>query len=302
MFVLHGLIAFMLSILSLAPFGSASVTPAFIFREMTIWDIDAVTTTIVDAFGPGPTWRYLYQFRKTFPHFHWRCIRENVQNDFLNTDTTVHYNVIVPTNAKYHEVKSVARWTLMVNHEANSSHSERRRLPAEFRPLAPGSLSPGDEQRLGAQTQNLMGGSRGRARVKEGAQNLELPCSLHLDMNIVRALHLSSQVEAAEQKYIHDMYEYQFYLGALGTHPDWDGHGFGATQVEWGIEKAKLEEERLSKLEGRRVRLPVTLLATPAGYPLYKSLGFESAANITLELLDNFEGGTAWFEYMRRFS
>lgn len=301
MTILHTLTAFILLALSLAPLGRASATPAFIFREMTTWDVDAVTTTIVDAFDPGPTWRYIYQFRKTFPHFHWRCMRENVQNDYLNREITSYHNVIVPTNIKYHEVKSFARWEMMINHEVNSSQSVGRRLPTELGMLTPGSVNAGDERRLGAQTQRSMSKSRGQTWSEE-AQSLELPCSFHIDMNIIRAAHLNSQVEAADKKYIDDMYEYQFYLAGLATHPDWDGHGFGAAQVEWGIEKARLEEERLSKLQGKQVRVPVTLFATPAGYPLYKSLGFESVANITLELLDNFEGGTTWFEYMRRFS
>jgi len=43
--------------------------------------------------------------------------------------------------------------------------------------------------------------------------------------------------------------------------------------------------------------LPVTLLASPAGYPLYDSLGFESVVNATMEMLDGL--GELWFEVMR---
>ena len=70
------------------------------------------------------------------------------------------------------------------------------------------------------------------------------------------------------------------------------------------MEHAMEEEERLSRLDSRRdkVRVPVTLLATPAGYPLYKSLGFESVANVTLNLLDGYNGGITWIEYMQWFS
>lgn len=43
--------------------------------------------------------------------------------------------------------------------------------------------------------------------------------------------------------------------------------------------------------------MPVTLLATPAGYPLYDSLGFESVENATISMLDGL--GELWFEVMR---
>jgi GNAT superfamily N-acetyltransferase len=121
-------------------------------------------------------------------------------------------------------------------------------------------------------------------------------------MNLIRALHLSPQLQAAEEKYIYDVYDYQLYLGLLATYPDWNGHGFGAAKVKWGMQKAKAEKERLSQVEGRQIEIPVTLLATLAGYPLYKSLGFESVAKVTFHLLDKFGGGTTLFEYMRWFT
>ena len=43
--------------------------------------------------------------------------------------------------------------------------------------------------------------------------------------------------------------------------------------------------------------MPVTLLATPAGYPLYDSLGFEGVKNATMPMLDRL--GELWFEVMR---
>jgi len=43
--------------------------------------------------------------------------------------------------------------------------------------------------------------------------------------------------------------------------------------------------------------MPVTLLSSPAGYPLYDSLGFESVKNATVGMLDGL--GELWFEVMR---
>lgn len=43
--------------------------------------------------------------------------------------------------------------------------------------------------------------------------------------------------------------------------------------------------------------MPVTLFATPAGYPLYDSMGFESVKNATMPMLDGL--GELWFEVMR---
>jgi len=98
-------------------------------------------------------------------------------------------------------------------------------------------------------------------------------------------LDFNMQFLAAEERYLYAPGEKQMHLGLLSTHPDWDGHNFGAAHVHWGMSLAK------------RMDLPVTLIATPAGWPLYDSLGFDSVANITIATLD--ESEDLWFEYMR---
>jgi hypothetical protein len=279
----------------------------FSFRNISYADLDAVTTTVVSAFDPGPMWTYVYQFRDIFPNYHWRCIREGLEEAYRDMDVTEYLMVIVPSEEGYHSVESFAGWILMTNGSAQSTGG---RGTTPFLWLGMG--VPMDyftrkymEMQIGLSPH----GAKVEAQVPvEGAQQRgetdgpALPCSLHLDLNLVRAAHLLPQIQAAEKKYIEDAYEHQLYLGVLATHPDWDGHGFGAAQVEWGMEKAKAEEKLLPQIEGRKVKVPVTLMSTPAGYPLYKSLGFESVANVTIALLDNFDGGTTWFEYMRWFS
>jgi hypothetical protein len=56
---------------------------------------------------------------------------------------------------------------------------------------------------------------------------------------------------------------YQMHLQMLGTHPDYRRLGAAAKLVRWGMERAWKDQ------------VVITLLAGGAGYPLYKSLGFE---------------------------
>ena len=271
----------------------------YTFRPFIPTDLPSLTHTLISAFDPGTLWTYLYQFRDRFPEYHVRCILEEVRQAVEKVDPEVEFvNVIVPDGGK--EVRSFGVWKMMMRSaekdggEGGKGGRDRGRGRGRGFAKRMGMEMVGDFSSIEEQ--------QGREIVDKqqvldsNLPGIDLPCSLHLDINLIRALHLMGQLDRAEKEFIEDAYEYQFYLGLLATHPDWDGHGFGAEEVEWGLEWAKEEEERLSWELGREVKVPVTLLATPAGYPLYKSLGFESVANFTIELL---EGGTTWYEYMR---
>lgn len=67
----------------------------------------------------------------------------------------------------------------------------------------------------------------------------------------------------------------QFYLAALGTHPDFQHRGYGEQLVLHGIDMAEMLG--LDK---------VTLIATPLGEPVYFSLGFQSIANFSVSSVD----------------
>ena len=110
-------------------------------------------------------------------------------------------------------------------------------------------------------------------------------CSEHLDLNITRALHWQDEFSAYEQHYIDEAYEWQLYLDVLGTHPDYDGRGYGAAQCELGKEWA------------RQRGANVTLIATPPGYQLYSTIGFESLANLTFTKVGG--GFLTWYEVMK---
>lgn len=93
----------------------------------------------------------------------------------------------------------------------------------------------------------------------------------------------------------------QLYLNLLATHPGWDGNGFAARQVRWGMELScgygsedvDVDVGGISG-EAKGTTVPVTLLATPAGWPLYESLGFEGVENATISMLDGL--GELWNE------
>jgi hypothetical protein len=59
--------------------------------------------------------------------------------------------------------------------------------------------------------------------------------------------------------------------------------------LHWGFELANTS------------KIPVTLIATPAGYPLYDDIGFRGIKNITIETLDGWGNGLLWFEAMEYF-
>jgi GNAT superfamily N-acetyltransferase len=247
----------------------------------------------------------VYQFRDKYPAYHWQCYREGLAMEFDSpTEREIYLNVIIPPGAEENEVRSAAGWKVMKRDEMEGQDMFGALFGLDrrvFRALGTGTREVRERKeqvRLSPHVHRQGSGVAEQSRFQDD----QLDCSLQLDLNITRVEHLMPQMQAAMQTFIDGAYERQLYLGVLATHPDWDGHGFGAAQVEWGLKLAQAEETRLSLLQGKPIKLPVTLLATPAGYPLYKSLGFESVANVTFELLAPFPQSTTWWEYMRWIS
>lgn len=106
--------------------------------------------------------------------------------------------------------------------------------------------------------------------------------------NVTRVEDFKKQMATIERDYFGLAYPHQLYLNLLATHPTWDGHGFAAMHLQWGKDKS---------LQLSDVAWPVTLLATPAGFPLYDSVGFESTANVSIRTLD--DSDDLWFEVMQ---
>lgn len=244
----------------------------FTFRNATIADIDDITTVAIDAFKPSPVFKYIRQFGdEAGEEYTWTCQRDGYLALFQQHAADYRFQVItVPesTSLSGEKVVSVSVWDV-----SRTEHHRDNELP--FTSLSPlFGRSPSQMAHGNANYKHLSG----------------FNCSAHLDMNVTRALHFQHFMENAERKYLTEPLGAQLYLGLLATHPDWDGNGFAAQHLRWG--KAQLE--LLGKPSGDK--LPMTLMATPAGYPLYIDEGFRGLKNVTMERLDG--KGFFWHEAM----
>jgi GNAT superfamily N-acetyltransferase len=217
-------------------------------RNATHADVDAITDILVDAWAPAAEQKYIYQFRDKYPSYHWKCMQEAVDQALEFQGQGVFINVVdALVSGDSEEVKAVAVaiWVLMTR------NAESYSVP----PLTPFKML-----------------------------DLNSNCSKHLDMNETRAIHWAKQFSRYKRDYIDEAYDRQVYLSLLGTHPDYDGRGFGAAHCQWGKALARERGEN------------TTLIATPAGYELYKTIEFDSLANLTFTKV----GGSflTWFEVM----
>lgn len=242
-------------------------------RRATLDDADDITTVFVDAFKVWDAWKYVYQFEdQVDPAYTWTCARDMFRNTWLNQTGPYAniFNVIaVPDDASPtgDKVVSIAYWNLAFVNATPTDES----LP----PPHPMSL-------FGSE---LAGGL---------ASASKFDCAANLDANLTRARQVHGAMEEANEKLLHGRFAPLLELALLATHPDWDGNGFAARHLRWG--KAKLAELNRAR-EPSEARLPITLMATPAGYPLYVSEGFESLRNVTVERFDG--KGVVWQEAMK---
>lgn len=246
----------------------------FTFRNATIDDLDDITTVHLDAFRSGPTWSYIRQFADLYPNYTWSCQRETFKQIYMNNTTTgtlVIKVVSVPDAAspRRERVVSISAWDMSLLNQTREESLSSSLLAW----LQVGMLS------------EIYGNT---------AANSGFDCKAHLDINMTRAQHYQKAMLEAEEQYLTKPYGSQLRLGLLATHPKWDGNGFAARHIRWG-------KERLAELndasENPNHRLPITLIGTPAGYPLYVSEGFEGVKNITIERLDG--GERLWYEAMK---
>ncbi|KAH7310809.1 hypothetical protein B0I35DRAFT_482089 [Stachybotrys elegans] len=216
-------------------------------------DLDDLVTILIDAFAPGPVWRYIFPHLDKYYDSLWHCFRTEIAQEFDHVPNTTFINVIEKPKHTIHDfgprrVVGIGIWNL---------------------------LSPNPQVQL-------------QSTFLSEAHAAFLGCNDNPAVNQTRVLHYAAQADRADRYYIRNRRQDQFYLNMLATHPDWDGHGFGAANLDWGFKKAK-------SLGGN---IPITLLATPAGWPLYDKSGFESVANFTITSMDD-DMDDFWFEYMR---
>ncbi|KAF9691494.1 hypothetical protein EKO04_010311 [Ascochyta lentis] len=200
--------------------------PQVRLRNASLADADDITTIVISAFEPMPSWQYLYSFRHTFPQEHRECVRFGITQMLSNPDSNTEVLEAPPGS----EIPLIAVAVWNQNHSAFQSIL---RNPPE---------------------------------------------GCFKSLNITRAIDWEHKFNAAERKYVLDVFgEQQLYLYELATHPDYQLRGAGTMLVERGIER------------GRREGVNVTLIAQPTAEGFYLKKGFKEIRNISIESVDKDE-------------
>lgn len=237
------------------------------FRQAIKEDIDDITTVCLDAFSPGPAFQYIMPEYQKWKDYTWHCLQASLEQqwDDLDTDTIFIQVVAVPdtnaSNGRHERVVAFGIWVLKERDETVTS-TNKHSFPI-------------------LQT----GIRKWESQLDTSNTSSKYNCSANLNTNETRTADYERQLDA-KSRFLDQAYPKQLYLNTLATHPDWDGYGFAAMNLHWGFELANTS------------KIPVTLIATPAGYPLYDDIGFRSIKNITIETLDGWGEGFLWFEAM----
>ncbi|KAK7747421.1 hypothetical protein SLS53_001676 [Cytospora paraplurivora] len=250
----------------------------FTFRNATIEDVDDITTVFLDAFLPSPLWRYIRQFAdKVHPLYTWTCHRDRLLAQFRNSGPELDWKVITVQEPARERVVSFAFWEFPGT-KPDGNHDD--------------GVDAGGSSSYLSSLLSVHGSDSGSDSGISSSSSSPFNCSAHLDLNMTRVRHLADVMQESREKYI-DSIGRQIYLDLLATHPDWDGNGFASHHLRWG----KGQLGRGGDDGGAGETLPLTLIATPAGYPLYVSEGFEGLRNVTVERLDG--EGVLWQEVMK---
>jgi hypothetical protein len=260
------------------------------FRDVQRSDFPAIATLVVEAFSPSAAWHYLMPDLEHHKAEVRTCLLLQMEQGWETHDKqhTIGKVITVPhhnEDGKEEDLPvSIAVWHIRSQDQiSNTNTATNINTNPNLNPFTPFSLP-----------------------------SLLQTCTPPPSTNLTRAASYAAQVTAIEQHYFSpEMYPSQLYLNLLATHPDWDGHGFGARQVEWGMNLSRtLESERkldssdsslardfsVARDSSLSLGMPVTLLATPAGWVLYDEMGFEGVKNATVEMVDG--DGELWYEVM----
>ena len=221
-------------------------------RPIAASDIDDAADVAYYAFKPDPASQYAL-IDQNHENYTRRCIREEAHLIFDHMPEYMHANVIVIPEDRNERVVAVAFWEI---------------------------LSPGQAGMLEFNGNSLID----FGDVFENSGNRP-SCADRVDLNVTRSQDYKRQTDKAMLKYVRNAETSQMYLRMLATHPDFDGNGFAAAHLRWGMSQAAARD------------LPITLFSSPVGYSLYDSVGFTSVANVTIEMLDGL--GELWEEFMR---
>jgi hypothetical protein len=251
------------------------------FRPALESDLPAITTITVEAFLPSADWHYLIPDIQAHKKDIWACLHDQMATGWKHFDR----------NQTFINVITVPSSSRNAQDENNDQEGTKTETPVSFAVwnMRTTASNPSPFPLLA----------------------LQQTCLTPPGTNLTRALDLHRRVQAVEQKYFSpsseqgSVWQDQLYLNLVATHPDWDGNGFAAQQVRWGMDLSRRGRQDLDVGEGegeevgdggevQGTAVPVTLLATPAGWPLYENLGFEGVENATISMLDGL--GELWFE------
>jgi hypothetical protein len=264
------------------------------FRPAIESDLPAITTITVEAFSPSAAWHYLIPDIKHHKKDVWNCLHDQIVQGWKDFDSNKTFlNVVtVPLSISTKDDD---------DSNPNSQSDPQQETPVSFAVwnirTTSSSSSPSSSSTSSFSLDSIL-----------------QTCLTPPGTNLTRAHDFDRQLQPTLQKFFspslpESVWQDQLYLNLLATHPEWDGNGFGARQVRWGLELSRRlggrgggggeegnvddEEKGIgeAKLTGS---IPVTLLATPAGWPLYESLGFEGVENATIGMFDGL--GELWFE------
>lgn len=113
-----------------------------------------------------------------------------------------------------------------------------------------------------------------------GRSFLELDCPGPA-VNMTRAIHCGTLLSQAEQRLLDDVYgNHQLYLAAIGTLPKYQGHDIAGMLLREGIKHG------MARVPESNGLLYATLLATPAGEPLYFENHYRSIENVSIPSIE----------------
>ncbi|RVX74472.1 hypothetical protein B0A52_01598 [Exophiala mesophila] len=226
-------------------------------RNATMADATRITTIVQEAFHDSPETQYVYQFMDQHPHDYFNCVFGHVKS-VLHDPTMMVQIALLPDNNAPHRLvpAAVAFWEFPTAWSHASSSSSLKMLNGLFLP----SLTDVD--------------------------TLEVPEACLAILNFTRLIDFDHQLTTAKRQYLDQPYppSHQFYLDTLGTLPDYQRRGAGGALVRSGLDFAK-------ETMGQDDNVTATLIATPAGEPLYLHLGWDSLKNFTVTSLDRLDGG-----------
>jgi hypothetical protein len=270
------------------------------FRPAIESDLPAITTIAVEAFSPSAAWHYLIPDIKHHKQDVWNCLHDQIVQgwkDFDDSNNTFLNVITVPSSSGTKDDDN--------DNDNNDDNENQVKIQQE---------PPVSFAVWNIRTTSSSSSSSSSSTSSFSLDSILQTCLTPPGTNLTRAHDFDRQLQPTLQKFFspslpESVWQDQLYLNLLATHPEWDGNGFGARQVRWGLELSRRlggrgggggeegnvddEEKGIgeAKLTGS---IPVTLLATPAGWSLYESLGFEGVENATIGMFDGL--GELWFE------